>query len=162
MKKAMMKKAVALIVALTLVFAFSVSAFAKEIDQDDTNPNTSYVQVTTEVAPAYTVTIPTGISVEFNATKTNFGVVSLSNARLAPGKCVRVLLNASGTLKNKNDASKTIAYQIMSGSSVFSSVDFGTNKSLPLTIDITQAAWNQAAAGDYTDTVTFTVAYTDI
>lgn len=29
----------------------------------------------------------------------------------------------------------------------------------PLTIDITQAAWNAAFAGSYSDTVTFTVSY---
>ena len=30
-----------------------------------------------------------------------------------------------------------------------------------LTIDITQAAWDAAAAGDYSDTVTFNIAYVD-
>ena len=41
------------------------------------------------------------------------------------------------------------------------SLGLNAGEKVDLTIDITQAAWDAAAAGDYSDTVTFNIAYVD-
>ena len=75
---------------------------------------------------------------------------------------MQVALDASGTLKNQADTTKTIAYTIKAGEDAFTSARYTTaGQETPLTIDITQEAWNTAFAGSYSDTVTFTVSYID-
>ncbi|MEE3404232.1 MAG: hypothetical protein VZR73_09130 [Acutalibacteraceae bacterium] len=69
-------------------------------------------EITTAVAPAFTVTIPADTTVAFNALETDFGSVTLESARLAPNKAVKVTLDASGLLKNADDSTKTIPYTI--------------------------------------------------
>ena len=78
-----------------------------------------------------------------------------------PGYAVKVELNASGTLKNQADNTKTIAYTVNdTNGDAFTVGTYTTaGDKTDLTIDITQEAWNAAFAGQYSDTVTFTVSY---
>lgn len=146
-----MKKLTALALALVLVLSLSVIAFAA--DARDTN-------ITTSIDPTYTVTIPADTNVTFNALSTSFGSVKLTAAQIDPGYAVKVELNAGGTLKNQADATKTIAYTINDADGAFTGAQYTTaGDKTDLTIDITQAAWNAAFAGSYSDTVTFTVSY---
>ena len=147
-----MKKLTALVLALVLVLSLSVTAFAAE---DNRNTN-----ITTSIAPTYTVTIPADTNVTFNTLSTSFGSVKLEAAQIDPGYAVKVELNASGLLKNGADNTKTIAYAINDANGAFTSAQYTTaGEQTPLTIDITQEAWNAAFAGSYSDTVTFTVSY---
>lgn len=156
-----MKKFTAIILTLVLILSLSVTAFATEINQDS-DPKTSDVTVTTSIEPTYTVTIPANTTVDFNATSTSFGAIQLDAAQIDPGYVVRVALDASGTLKNAKDTRKTIAYTVNDVNSAFVSADYTVaGQSTPLTIDITQDAWNTAFAGDYSDVMTFTVSYVE-
>lgn len=147
----MMKKLTALVLVIVLTLSLSVTAFAA-----DTRDTT----ITTSIAPTYTVTIPANTNVTFNTLSTSFGSVKLTAAQIDPGYAVKVELTASGTLKNQADASKTIAYTIKDADGAFTSAQYTTaGQETPLTINITQAAWNAAFAGQYSDTVTFTVSY---
>ena len=152
------------------IMTMPFTAFAETtIDQDTPDPKQGEAVITTEIAPTYIVTIPADTTVAFNALSTDFGKVELTQARLDPGKVVRVHLASDYKLKNKADESKTIPYDIVSTD------DVGTSGSLknfdaqlefesdacPLTIKITQDDWNAAYAGEYSDTVTFNVQYTD-
>ena len=105
--------------------------------------------------------IPANTTVAFNATSTPFGSVKLDAAQINPGYAVKVELNASGKLKNQADNNKTIAYTIndKNGKAFTAQQYTAAGQETPLTIDITQAAWNAAFAGSYSDTVTFTVSY---
>lgn len=156
-----MKKWIALFLTLALTLSLPVTAFAAEINQDS-DPKTADATVTTSIEPTYTVTIPGNVQVEFNATSTNFGTIKLAAAQIAPGYAVKVELDASGELKNQADETKTIAYAVNSADGAFESAEYqDEGDSTALTIDITQAAWDAAYAGNYSDTVTFTVSYID-
>ena len=147
-----MKKLTAFSLALALCAALSTPALAADDDRK--------VEITTHIDPTYTVSIPKDMTVKFNATDTEFGAITLSAAQLDPGKVVNVALNASGTLKNKVDENKTIAYTILNGKTEFASAKYTTaGSNTALTIHIDQDAWNKAYAGSYTDTVTFTISY---
>ncbi|MBQ8108336.1 MAG: hypothetical protein IJ129_06280 [Ruminococcus sp.] len=148
------------------------TAFAAEepaVINEKSEPQTAQAQITTEIAPAYIVTIPADTKVAFNALDTDFGRVELTQARLEPHKVVRVHLDSDYKLKNKADESKTIPYDIVStddGGKTGSLKRFDAQLEFqgdvcPLRIKITQEDWNAAAAGEYSDTVTFNVQYTD-
>lgn len=156
----MMKKLTALVLAIVLTLSLSVTAFAAEINQGS-DPKTANVTVTTSIDPTYTVTIPADVQVTFNETSATFGTVKLDAAQIDPGYAVQVALTASGTLKNQADNTKTIAYTVNDANGDAFTVGTYTTagEQTPLTIDITQAAWNAAFAGTYSDTVTFTVSY---
>ena len=148
----MMKKLTALVLVIVLSLSLSVTAFAAD------NRNTT---ITTSINPTYTVTIPANTNVTFNTLSTSFGAVTLTAAQIDPGYAVKVELNASGTLKNQADNTKTIAYTVNDANGDAFTVGTYTTAGdkTDLTIDITQEAWNAAFAGQYSDTVTFTVSY---
>ena len=116
--------------------------------------NTVYANNTTTVSytvnPAYTVLIPVDTEVEFNQLSESFGKIQVEKAQLDEGKCIEVSLSSDGVLKNKNNRSDVIPYQILK-----------TSEATPLTISIKQDDWNKAPSGDYSDTVTFTISYVD-
>ena len=67
-----------------------------------------------------------------------------------------------GKLKNVADASKTISYSVNDSKAAFTSAKYtAAGQETPLTIAIAKDEWNKAAAGSYSDTVTFTVSYVD-
>lgn len=130
--------------------------------------NTVYANNTTTVSytvnPAYTVLIPVDTEVEFNQLSESFGKIQVENAQIDEGKCIEVSLSSDGVLKNKNNRSDVIPYQILKTSEAtpFVSARYHTvGEATPLTISIKQDDWNKAPSGDYSDTVTFTISYVD-
>ena len=163
-----MKKLISGLSALAIM-AMPLTAYADTtIDQDTAKPQKAEAVITTEVAPAYIVTIPSDTKVKFNSVNTDFGTVELTKAQLEPGKVVKVTLTTDNKLENKADEEKTIAYTIFEGMGEdVTETEFaaGTYQAVgdktDLTINITQDEWNAAYAGEYSDTVTFNVEYTD-
>lgn len=154
-----MKKLIAL--TLTLSLSLSVTALAAEISQDS-DPQEVKTEITTSIEPTYTVTIPENVTVDFNENITDFGAIKLTAAQLEPDCAVRVKLDAGGELKNAADENKTIPYaiRVKDTDEEFTSAEYLTaGASTALTIEITQEAWDAAYAGDYSDTVTFTITY---
>lgn len=147
-----MKKYLSFALAAALSAAFCATAFAAEDNRQ--------VEVETHIAPTYTVEIPANTTVVFGDVDTPFGAIKLTAAQLDPGKSVNVTLKSSGTLKNKNDTSKMLAYTIRSGESAFTSASYTkAGESTALTIHIAKDDWTKAYAGDYADTVEFTISY---
>ena len=145
-----MKKYLSFALAAALSAAFCATAFAAEDNRQ--------VKVETHIAPTYNVTIPANTKVISKAEDTPFGAITLTDAQLDPGKSVNV--KSSGTLKNKNDTSKMLAYTIRSGESAFTSASYTkAGESTALTIHIAKDDWAKAYAGDYADTVEFTISY---
>ena len=155
-----MKKTIAMLSALAMLTAFAVPFSASAEDKG--------AVISTEIAPAYIVNIPANLTVSQNVEKTNFGAVTLTSAQIEPDKCITVTLNASGSLKHKSDATKTLPYTIYQGKAdaanltAFSSATYlNAGDTTDLTVGITAADWQSAFAGEYSDTVTFRIAYTN-
>ena len=151
-----MKKIFALILAIALMASLSVTAFAANTTGGDAD-------ITTSIAPTYTVTIPANTTVAFNATETDFGAIEVTASQIHPDKCIKVELTSDGKLENSIDATKVIPYAIKdSTGAAFTSATYLTEgDKTELSIHITADDWNAAYAGDYSDTVTFTVSYED-
>ena len=151
-----MKKLFAVILAAALVMSLSITAFA-------VNTTGGTADITTSINPTYTVTIPANTTVAFNATETDFGAIEVTASQIHPDKCIKVELTTDGKLENSIDATKVIPYAIKdSEGNVFSSATYLTEgDKTELSIHITADDWNAAYAGEYSDTVTFTISYED-
>ena len=151
-----MKKVLTFALAVMLIMSLSVTAFAA-------NTTGGEADITTSIAPTYTVTIPADVNVQFNATETAFGAIEVEAAQIHPDKCIKVELTSDGKLENSIDATKVIPYAIKdSTGAAFTSATYLTEgDKTELSIHITADDWNAAYAGEYSDTVTFTVSYED-
>ena len=149
-----MKKLFAVILAAALVMSLSITAFAANTTGGDAD-------ITTSINPTYTVTIPANTTVAFNATETDFGAIEVTASQIHPNKCIKVALASDGKLENSIDATKVIPYAIKdSQDAAFTSATYLTEgDKTELSIHITANDWNAAYAGDYSDTVTFTITY---
>ena len=172
-----MKKLISGLTALAIM-AVPITVFAEEATArtitESSDPQKADAVITTEIDPTFVVTIPADTKVPFNSTATEFGNITLTKARLDPGKVVRVELETRFTLKNKADNKKKIPYDITYlddftdpenpkdlSFKEWSVILEEQGESVPLTIRIEEAEWNKAYAGVYSDTVTFNVEYTD-
>ena len=151
-----MKKLFALILTVAMIASMSVAAFAA-------NSAGGKADITTSIAPTYTVTIPADVNVQFNATETNFGAIEVTAAQIHPNKCIKVELISDGELENSIDATKVIPYTIKDsiGAEFTSATYLTEGDKTELSIYITANDWNAAYAGEYSDTVTFIVSYED-
>ncbi len=151
-----MKKAAAVILA-SIITSLAVTSVTVHAEDRST-------LITTTISPTFTVTVPLSVKVPFNSISTDFGTVSLDAARLESDKCVVVTLETDNTLDNKSNPDETIPYSIhnKSDDSVFVSGTYiSAGEKSDLSINIKQDDWNSAYAGDYEDTVTFHIQYTD-
>ena len=80
-----MKKVFAVILTVALLMSLSVTAFAANTSGGDAD-------ITTSIAPTYTVTIPADVNVQFNATETAFGKIEVAASQIHPDKCIKVAL----------------------------------------------------------------------
>lgn len=155
-----MKKLLTLALVGAMLTATGITAFAV-----DYPGGTQDTEITTSVAPTFTVSIPADTTVAFNALSTDFGSVTLDSARLAPNKAVQVTVTSDYDLNNSTDSEAVIPYSLKAGDDTvdadYAATFTTAGEKVDLTIDITQAAWDAAAAGDYSDTVTFNIAYVD-
>ena len=149
-----MKKVFAVICAIAVLMSLSVTAFAA-------NTTGGEADITTSIEPTYTVTIPANTNVNFNATETAFGTIEVVASQIHPDKQIRVTLTTDGELNNAIDATKVIPYVIKDADGkAFTTATYLTEgDKTELSIHITADDWNAAYAGEYSDTVTFTVSY---
>ena len=151
-----MKKLFALILTVCLLATMSVTAFAA-------NTTGGEADISTSIDPTYTVTIPADVNVQFNATETAFGAIEVEASQIHPNKCIKVALATDNELNNAIDNTKVIPYAIKDreGAEFTSATYLTEGDKTELSIHITANDWNAAYAGDYSDTVTFTVSYED-
>lgn len=166
-----MKKLLTIMLALVMVLSLSVTALAADITQDS-DPKTGNTTVTFNVDPTYTVTIPATVELEKKTaadetvTYEKDLTVSAENVRLLEGKQIQVTLTSDFTLTNDTQnggAATNLPYTVTVGDSATPIVTdgvvatFGTSTTEQTSV-LHFAAANPTYAGDYSDTVTFTIA----
>ena len=160
-----MKKILTLALVGAMLSATGITAFAANVDQD-TTPPTGTTNVTLSVAPSYTVTIPDSVTLDEQAdgTYSNDAVITATNIRLNSNKVISVTMKSDFLLENAQGAA-TLPYKLTINNSAIANdgtvATFDTNANLTLvqksdTLHFT--ADKPTYAGDYSDTVTFTIA----
>ena len=146
-----MKKLLCVLLTLSLILCAAALAEGT-YDEDD---STAYTTLTTTIkgpdAPSYTLIIPSTLTITPNATSTTL-TVQLTEANNADS--IRVETAANGSMTNGSGG--TIEFTVTSNE-----LSFGNFSSLPsaktMAIGITAEQWQQAAPGDYTGTMSFTI-----
>ena len=152
-----MKKLFALILAVVMIATMSTTAFAANTTGGET-------EVSFNVDPTYTVTIPATVElkkVEDNGTVTyenDYTLTAQAGVRLKKGEYIEVTVASDFTMAT--DEGATLAYTITAeGAAVATGgvvAEFDTDKA-EQTATIHIAANDPDYAGEYKDTVTFTL-----
>ena len=152
-----MKKLFALILAVVMLATMSVTAFAANTTDGST-------EVSFNVDPTYTVTIPATVELERqedNGTVTyenDYTLTAQAGVRLKKGEYIEVTVASDFTMET--DEGATLAYAITAGGNDVANngvvAEFDTDKA-EQTATIHIAANDPDYAGEYKDTVTFTL-----
>lgn len=160
-----MKKLLSIALTLVMVLSLSVTAFAADITQDS-NPKTADTNVTFNVDPTYTVTIPATVTLAKDQDAGNYkqdATITASDVRLLEGQTITVKLASDFQLDTAASATYKLPYTVKVGDSetaiatgdTVATFNTDTN-SQSSTLHF--AADNPTYAGNYSDTVTFTIA----
>lgn len=142
-----------LCVLLTLSLILCAAALAEDTyDEDDSTASTT---LTTTIkgpdAPSYTLIIPSTLTITPNATSTTLTVQLMEQKNTSE---ISITTANSGSMTNGSGG--TIEFTVTSNE-----LSFGNFSSLPsaktMAIGITAEQWQQAAAGTYTGTMSFTI-----
>lgn len=154
-----MKKIISLALAVLIIAAMSVTAFAAEIKQDTEN-KTGSTDITYTATESYVVIIPESMTVGTTAT------VEADNILIGYNKQLTVSVSSQNEWKLKNN-DDGLGYTLHIGetgvtstnNTVLTAASGDTvSKTLSVTIDPNQSP---KYAGNYTDTLTFTVSVND-
>lgn len=146
-----MKKLLCVLLTLSLILCAAALAEGTYNENDKTASTTLTTTIKGPDAPTYTIIIPPTLAIEPNATLTTL-TVQLTEANNA--NSIRVKTAANGSMTNGSGG--TIEFTVTSNE-----LSFGNFSSLPsaktMVIGITAEQWQQAAAGTYTGTMSFTI-----
>ena len=161
-----MKKTLSMLLAVCMLCALCVPAFAANITETGAQTQDTVVKYGMEAS--YTVTIPETVAIDVDTLQGNT-TVKASDVVLASGEKLNIVLtgdcneNKEFHLKDTTDASNTLAYTISNADG-----DVLTTDDVVMTVDAGNVAGASAAlkfaltsdvtkAGTYTDTLTFEV-----
>ena len=156
-----MKKIIAIVMALVMMMAVTVPAFAADITKDSAQAGQATVATTTDDTDAtYTVTYPATTTIPWgdtNAVNVNYAVTS----QLPIGASLKVSVAAdnNGEMTSANAAGYKLTYTLTGGAEeTFQEINNNVAPSTDVTVAI--ADFSQAVPDVYTGTLTYTVAYT--
>ena len=157
-----MKKLFALILAVALMATMSVTAFAA-------NTTGGSTEVSFNVDPTYTITIPATVELQKKVDgntvtyENDYTIEAVAGVRLLKNEYIEVAVASDFTMQTTEGA--TLAYSITAGGNAVANngvvAEFATDKNAQ-SITIHIAANDPDFAGEYNDTVTFTVAVKDV
>ena len=160
-----MKKALSIALALTMLFALCVPAFAANITTDGgTGDSIVKTRTTTaggDSAENFTVSIPAETTIPW-LTTTAYDIAYTVESHLAYGKHLTVTV-ADSDGQNKMlytpEAGVTLELPYTLGATTYTAASPVVNPAATVAATITVDAndWNNAVIGEYTDTLTFTV-----
>lgn len=110
----------------------------------------------------YEITYPADTQIPWEASEQALGAVTATKMLLSPGKTVAISVASQNgyNLVNRADAAEKIAYTLTGTDAIaFFPGDYG--KSYPISANVEESEWRQAAAGEFTDVLTFTAEYKD-
>ena len=153
-----MKKLFALILTVAMLATLSVTALA----DDYTTEGDKGMTITYSVAPTYTVTIPSDVTINGSST-----TISADDVVVEKGKYVSVSLDADNDFTVTTAQGATLTYTVTANSTAISAGDeilavnpaAADNGSVTVVFAIDESAIQYA--GTYTGTATFTVAVKD-
>ena len=161
-----MKKIIALAMALVMMMAVAVPAFAATLDVTSQSGD---AEVLTDISGVqgegtYTVTYPATMALTWGAETTGFEYSVTS--QLKTGKCVAVEIidKDSNGLVMVNAGGATLAYSLGGATSAKTTAPVVTDADATFnySVDVAKAAWDAAAFDEYKDTLTFSSAVVDL
>ena len=163
-----MKKIISIALALVMMMAVTVPAFAATavLGGNTVNVETSFNESTDT---SYTVEIPATISVAWDDETTAYDVGYTVTSQLLVGASLKVAVNydsdtddANNGVMTNDETTATLKYTLTgAGETTFTGVNDGAKASDMGGTDasITVAGFDAAPVGAYTGTITYTVAY---
>lgn len=146
-----MKKILSVGLAILMLTMCTVTVFANQMTISTSTEN-----------DAYEISYPADTQIPWESAEYALGEVKAEKMLLSPGKTVVISVASANDFKmiNAQDASKTIAYTLPGTDAIaFLPGDYG--KSFPISANVTESEWRQAAAGEFSDLLTFTADYKD-
>ncbi len=161
-----MKKIIAIAMALVMMMAIAVPAFAATLSDSS---NTGDAEVLTDISGVqgegtYTVTYPATMALTWGVEETGFQYSVTS--QLKTGKCVSVEIldkDANG-LVMVNDDGATLAYSLSGATTAKTTAPVVTDAdaTFDYSVNVAKAAWDAAAFDEYKDTLTFSSAVVNL
>ncbi len=151
-----MKKILAVMMAIVMMMAIPVPAFAADITTSGGTGNTTITTKTDGQGDgSFTVTIPAGWDIPWDATTTD--VPYSVSSQLATGKTVQITVEGSGkmTKANVGEITYTLTNAVHTTTkAVVTSAD--PDYAAKVTVNVLAKDWDAASIDNYTDTLTFT------
>lgn len=146
-----MKKLLCVLLTLSLILCAAALAEGTYDEDDSTASTTLTTTIKGPDAPSYTLIIPSTLTITPNATSTTLTVQLMEQKNTSE---ISITTANSGSMTNGSGG--TIEFTVTSNE-----LSFGNFSSLPsaktMAIGITAEQWQQAAAGTYTGTMSFTI-----
>lgn len=159
-----MKKLLATVLSLTMLFALCVPAFATEITLTEKNPgpdSSAIIKTDTKdfvnTDGYYSVTFPAETSIPWSKVNSQTPLNCKVYSNLMNNKKLNVTVVAADAASVMKDANNNEIAFTLGGATYNAAASFVNNEVWAPTVDITAVAWNSAPIGDYSANLTFTV-----
>ncbi len=159
-----MKKIIAIVMALVMMMAVTVPAFAADLGIKDTDSGEVTITTKTEKADGsdgdwYIVTIPADTTIAWGEQATEMKYSA--ETHLLYGKTLDVKVTSADyimTYAPEADVALDLAFALSGDTDVnFATVTYPAVEKA-ISVDITEEAWNYAVVGEYSDVLTFSAA----
>lgn len=157
-----MKKVISIALALVMMLAICVPAFAAEISNTAPDAQDAVVKTSTDgQTGSYTVTFPAETVIVWGAEATNLQYTV--SAQLGTNKTLTVTAAAKDGVSTMKDANGlTLAYTLSGDTAYTTPVNtVVTNAAKTLTVNVAADDWSNAVISEYTGYITFTAAVAD-
>ena len=156
-----MKKILAVVMALTMLFALCVPAFAADPNpiKKDTAQSGSIDVITTYVASdeTYSVSYPAAVNVAWGDTAAQDAKYTVTSALQIGAKITVSAAANDGGVMTAAGTTDTLTFSVQNGEAQ----EFtGANTAVDSATTVTISDFSGAAVGEYTGTMTYTVVYT--